>query len=82
MNLDPEKIRKRVARQTTDDLLTWANVAAAGMQRQLDDFRRAPDESHLGEIKLAALTMDVVCDELATRLQQAREQLDSSEDDE
>lgn len=73
---DPEKIRRRVARMDTEDLLTWANSAAGGMQRQLDDFRRAPAEDHLGEIKIATLTMDFVIDELAVRLKQAQESVD------
>lgn len=81
MMMDPEKIRRRVAKISTEDLLMWADNAASGMQRQLDDFRRAPAEDHLGEIKLAALSMDVVADELASRLKQAREHLDSPEDD-
>ena len=80
MTLDPEKIRKRVARISTDDLFLWADNAAAGMMRQLDDFRRNPDESHLAEVKLASLTMDLVCDELGVRLKQAQEQLDSDND--
>lgn len=79
MTLDPEKIRKRVARLTTDDLMLWADNAATGMQRYLDDFRRNPDEAFLGEVKLAALSMDAVVDELALRLKQHREQLARAE---
>jgi hypothetical protein len=73
--LDPGKIRSRVARMTTDDLMLWADNAATGMQRYLDDFRRHPDEAFLGEVKLAALSMDVVVDELSIRLRQQQEQL-------
>lgn len=76
---DPEKIRRRVARMDTDDLRSWANSAAVGMQRQLDDFFRSPAEDHLGEIKIATLTMDFVVDELAVRLKQAQESLDEDE---
>lgn len=60
----------------TDDLMTWADVAAMGMQRQLDDFRRTPDEQHLAEIRLAAVSMDAVCEELGIRLAQAKKLLD------
>jgi hypothetical protein len=74
--LDPERIKKRVARMTTDDLLMWADNATSGMQRYLDDFRRSPDEAQLGEINLAALSMTFVCDELAIRLKQEQEALD------
>lgn len=80
--MDPEKIRKRVAKIVTDDLLMWADNAASGIQRQLDDFRREPDEAHLGEIKLAALSLDAVADELALRLKQAREVVDAYHHDE
>lgn len=80
--MDPEKIRRRVSKIPSADLLLWADNAASGMQRHLDDFRRTPIEDHLGEIKLAALTMDAVVDELATRLKQAREQLDSGDHEE
>lgn len=76
---DPEKIRRRVARMDTDDLMIWANSAAAGMQQQLDDFRKHPAEDHLGEIKRATITMDFVVDELAIRLKQANEALDDDE---
>jgi hypothetical protein len=80
--ISPEKIRRRVARITTDDLLMWADNAASGIQRQLDDFRREPDEAHLGEIKLAALSLDAVTDELALRMKQARELIDSGDHNE
>jgi hypothetical protein len=66
------RISKRVARMTTDDLMSWADTATYGMQRQLDDFRRNPDEQHLAEIKLAALSMDAVADELGVRLAQSK----------
>lgn len=69
------RMTRRVARSTSDDLLFWADNAASGMQRQLDDFRRSPDEAHLAEISLAARTMLAVVDELALRMKQAREAL-------
>lgn len=77
--IDLEKIQRRVAKTNTDDLLMWADNAASGIQRQLDDFRRSPDEAHLAEIKLAAVSMDCVADELGIRLRQHRESLDESE---
>ena len=55
--MDLEKIKARVAKIPTDDLMMWADNAASGMQRHLDDYRRSPDEAYLGEISLAALTM-------------------------
>jgi hypothetical protein len=66
------RIARRVAKMTTDDLMLWADNAASGMQRQLDDFRRHPAEDHLAEIKLAALSMDAVVDELGIRLAQSK----------
>lgn len=66
------RLRKRVAGMTTDDLMSWADTATYGMQRQFDDFRKAPDEAHLAEIKLAALSIDALADELGVRLAQAR----------
>ena len=62
---------------STDDLMSWADTATYGMQRQLDDFRRKPDEAHLAEIKLAALSMDAVADELSLRLRQQRDTMAS-----
>lgn len=81
MTLDPEKIKARIARMQSADLLLWAENAATGMQRYLDDFRRNPDEAYLGEIKLAAISMDFVVDEMAARLQRNREQLARQEQD-
>lgn len=67
------RIKNRVAKMTTDDLMSWADTATYGMQRQLDDFRRSPAEDHLAEIKLAALSMDAVADELGVRLRQGKQ---------
>lgn len=76
MSLTPEelaaRLAKRVARMTTDDLMSWADSATYGMQRQFDDFRKSPDDAHLAEIKLAALSIDAVADELGVRLEQSR----------
>lgn len=66
------RIKRRVAQMTTDDLMSWADTATYGIQRQFDDFRREPDEAHLAEIKLASLSIDAVADELALRLAQAQ----------
>lgn len=76
--MDLEKIKARVAKIPTDDLMMWADNAASGMQRHLDDYRRSPDEAYLGEISLAALTMGVVVDTLAERARAARKQVDST----
>lgn len=73
--MDRAKMEARVAGMNTDDLLIWADNAATGMQRYLDDFRRNLDEACLAEVKLAALSMDVVVDELALRLKQYQNQL-------
>lgn len=76
MSLTPEelaaRIKRRVEKMTTDDLMSWADTATYGIQRQFDDFRKAPDEAHLAEIKLAALSIDAVADELGIRLAQAK----------
>jgi hypothetical protein len=66
------RMQRRVAMTTTDDLLSWADTATYGIQRQFDDFRKKPDEAHLAEIKLAAATLDAVADELAVRIKQAK----------
>ena len=75
MSTTPEemarRINRRVAMMSTDDLMSWADTATYGMQRQFDDFRKNPDEAHLAEIKLAALSIDAVADELGVRLAQA-----------
>lgn len=71
------RLQKRVAQSTTDDLLSWADQAASGMQRELDDFRRDADEAHLAEISLAALTMGAAVDEIALRLRQHRSTMSS-----
>lgn len=78
--MNPERIKKRIASLNTSELLDWANLAVSGMMRHLDDFRRSPDEAHLGEVSLAAVTMGFVCDELAerTRARKAKEQVDSA----
>lgn len=81
MITDPEKIRARVARMTTDDIFMWADNAAMGMQRYLDDFRRTLSEDCLAEIKLASLSMDVVVDELAIRLKQYQEKVAAEQQD-
>jgi hypothetical protein len=65
------RVAKRVMMMDSSALMEWADLAAAGMQRQLDDFRRSPDESHLGEIQVALIGMGAVVDELGIRLQQA-----------
>jgi hypothetical protein len=67
------RMARRVQRMDSSALLEWADLAASGMQRQLDDFRKNPDESHLGEINVALLGMGAVVDELALRMRQARE---------
>lgn len=77
-NLDPEKVKRRISKLSTSELMDWADVAASGIMRHLDDFRRTPDEAHLGEISLAAATMGYVVDELAAKLRKARESLDSA----
>lgn len=73
--MDRAKLEARVQGQKTDDLLIWADTAASGMQRYLDDFRRTGDVACLAEVKLAALTMDAVVDEVAIRMEQYRAQL-------
>lgn len=67
-----ERLDRRVRKQSTEDLLMWAETAAMGMQRYVDDFRRTPDESYLGEISLAAATMGAVAQVLAERVRAAR----------
>ncbi len=67
------RMARRVQRMDSSALLEWADLATSGMQRQLDDFRKHPDESHLGEINVALLGMGAVVDELALRMRQARE---------
>jgi hypothetical protein len=76
--MNPERIRRRIASLSTPELLDWANLAVSGMMRHLDDFRRSPDEAHLAEVKLAAVTLDYVVDDLAERHRKARERLDSA----
>ena len=71
--IKPEQIRNRVQRMDSSMLIEWADLAASGMQRQLDDFRRGPDEAHLGEIQVALITMGAVVDELGERMRQRRE---------
>ncbi len=56
----------------TDDLMTWADLAASGMQRYLDDFRRTKDEAFVGEVTLAAVSMEIVVDVLSERLARER----------
>lgn len=72
MSPSPEEIlarlTKRVKMMTTDDLMSWAETAAMGMGRHIDDFRRNPVMDHLAEIRLAAVSMDAVVGELADRL--------------
>lgn len=70
------RLRNRVAKMDTNDLMVWADVAAMGIQRQLDDFRKKPDERHLSEIHLATISMDAVCEELGIRMAQAKKLLD------
>lgn len=79
MTIDHEKIQRRIARLSTDDLMMWADNAASGMQRQMDDFRRTPVEDHLHETKLAAVTMQYVCDELLERQRKAKQSLDDEQ---
>jgi hypothetical protein len=66
------RLAKRVKRMSTDDLMLWAETATAGMMRQLDDFRHSPDQAHLAEIRLAAVSMDAVCEEISIRLEQSK----------
>lgn len=74
--LSPEelarRLKTRVAKMDTDQLRMWADAAVMGMQRQMDDFFRAPDEAHLAEIILACNSMHAVCEELQIRLEQAK----------
>lgn len=67
------RVKNRVEKMDTTDLMSWLDMAASGVQRQLDDFRKNPDEAHLAEIKLAALSMDAVADELGVRLRQMQQ---------
>jgi hypothetical protein len=67
------RVKRRVQTMDTSTLLEWGSLAASGMQRQLDDFRRSPDDSHLAEVNVALISMGAVVDELALRLKQARE---------
>lgn len=67
------RLKRRVEKMDSTDLMSWLDMAASGVQRQLDDFRRKPAEDHLAEIKLAALSMDAVADELGVRLRQLQQ---------
>lgn len=66
------RLKRRVEKMDTNDLRAWADAAVMGMQRQMDDFFRAPDEAHLAEIALACNTMHAVVEELSVRLEQAK----------
>ena len=75
--MNPERIKRRIASLSTPELMDWANLAVSGMMKHLDDFRRSPDETHLGEVSLAAVTLGYVVDDLAERTRNARPALDS-----
>jgi hypothetical protein len=67
------RVKTRVQKMDTSMLLEWASLAASGMQRQIDDFRRSPDEAHLAEVNVALISMGAVVDELAVRLKQQQD---------
>ena len=62
------RIRRRVAMMSPSDLMSWADTATYGIQRHLDDFRRTQDPANLAEIRLAAITMEAMCDALEKSL--------------
>lgn len=66
---DPQlaKARKRVAKLSTNELLGWADVAAAGMMRGFEDYRSKGQIVSLDEIKITLLSLSALTDELIIR---------------
>jgi hypothetical protein len=59
-----ERAQKRIEGLSKADLMAWMEVAIPGMERHLEMYRRTGDVSHLGELALAEMTLNLVVSEL------------------
>jgi hypothetical protein len=58
---------KRCARQSTTELLDWADSAGSGMAKGFDDYRKHGDLASLEEIGLGLITLQALVLELKVR---------------
>jgi hypothetical protein len=65
--MTPEQIRKRIRGLSTYELTNWLDMALAGAQHHLDDYRRTKDEAEVGEINIGLIAINAVVDELLLR---------------
>lgn len=63
-----EKAKKRVSRLPTADLLSWADVAGAGVARALSDYQRAGDPDSLEDAHEGLLSMLGVVEAMRERV--------------
>lgn len=69
-----ERTRKRIAKMSPRDLVSWAEVAIFGMQRHLDEYRRSDDEAHLMELAFAEMQFNLVVTELVAEKQARKDE--------
>lgn len=62
-----KKATRRVRKQSTHDLLEWADVAGSGMAKGFSDYREHGDYASLAEIGLGLITLHAVVLELKAR---------------
>lgn len=58
---------RRCARQSTTELLDWADAAGSGMAKGFDDYRKHGDLTSLEEIGLGLITLQALVLELKAR---------------
>jgi hypothetical protein len=57
---EEERIRRRLSRLSTTEILDWADQAGSGIARALSDFRRTQDPVALLEAEKGARTLQTV----------------------
>lgn len=63
-----ERVRARVRKIATPDLLLWADQAIFGLGRHLSEFQRHGSEADLEEARIAATALKAVLDDLSRRV--------------
>lgn len=64
---EQSRIERRVAKIKTPELLSWAELAADGLCRELSEWRRSEASFHLQEATLGAESLVAALKELSRR---------------
>lgn len=65
---ETDRVRARVRRIATPDLLSWADQAIFGLGRHLSEYQRHGSEADLEEARMAAHALKEVLDDLHRRI--------------